>query len=163
MSLVAYGFPNTRSLRMTWCLEECGLDYEYKVVNFAGGETKSTAFRELNPGGKIPVLLAEGVTILESSAIVNYLIALAPDKELAPLGNPLRRAAYDQWSNFAISELEQPLWTIGKNKFALPAEHRCPEIFETAQWEFQLALGLLSDGLGEQDFILGDHFSGVVI
>lgn len=153
-----YGFPNTRTLRVTWLLEELGLDYEYHLVNMMKGEAHSPDFLAINPGGKVPALEHEGAVLTESAAIVNYLASLKPDAELIPQ-SAYRRALYDQWCYFAIGELEQPLWTIGKNKFALPKEHRCPEIFKTAEWEFQKALNLLSKGLGGHDYILGDHFS----
>ena len=29
-----YGYPNSRSLRITWLLEEMGIDYDYQVVDF---------------------------------------------------------------------------------------------------------------------------------
>ena len=163
MNLKVYGFPNTRTLRVTWMLEELGLDYEYQLVDMAKGEAQSPAYLEINPAGKVPSLSADGAILTESAAIVNFLGALKPQAELIPAASPLRRASYDQWCNFAITELEQPLWTIGKNKFALPKEQRCPEIFPTAQWEFQKALDLLSRGLGQHDYILGDSFSAADI
>jgi glutathione S-transferase len=163
MNLTVYGFPNTRTLRVTWMLEELGLDYDYQLVDMAKGESKSPAYLEMNPGGKVPALKADGAVITESLAIVNLVGSLKPEAGLIPDTSPLRRAVYDQWCSFAISELEQPLWTIGKNKFALPKEQRCEQIFDTASWEFQHALEVLSVGLGVQDYILGEQFSAADI
>ncbi len=163
MNLTVYGFPNTRTLRVTWMMEELGLDYDYELVDMTKGQSKSPGYLEMNPGGKVPSLKADGAIVTESLAIVNLLGALKPQLGLVPDASPLRRAIYDQWCCFAIGELEQPLWTIGKNKFALPKEQRCPEIFETAAWEFQNALEVFSMGLGVQDYILGDQFSAADI
>jgi glutathione S-transferase len=163
MSLTVYGYPNTRTLRVTWALEELGLDYDYHLVDLSKGETKSEPYLALNPGGKVPTLVTEGGAITESLAIINYLVALKPESELIPRASPYRRACYDQWSIFALAELEQPLWTIGKSKFALPAEYRVSEIQKTAEYEFQLALSLLSSGLGANDYILGSEFSAADI
>lgn len=163
MNLTVYGFPNTRTLRVTWMMEELGLDYDYELVDMTKGQSKSPGYLEMNPGGKVPSLKADGAIVTESLAIVNLLGALKPQLGLVPDASPLRRAIYDQWCCFAIGELEQPLWTIGKNKFALPKEQRCPEIFETATWEFQNALEVFSMGLGVQDYILGDQFSAADI
>lgn len=163
MSLTVFGFPNTRSLRVTWMLEELGLPYDYHLVNFTRGESQSPEYLAINPAGKVPALrTAEGM-LFESVAIVNYLAALAPGNGLVPEQDPWARAQYDQWTLFAVTELEQPLWTIGKNKFALPKEQRCPAIFPTAEWEFQKALRLLSEGLGSRPFILGESFSAADI
>jgi len=144
-------------------MEELGLDYDYELVDMTKGQSKSPGYLEMNPGGKVPSLKADGAIVTESLAIVNLLGALKPQLGLVPDASPLRRAIYDQWCCFAIGELEQPLWTIGKNKFALPKEQRCPEIFETAAWEFQNALEVFSMGLGVQDYILGDQFSAADI
>lgn len=157
-----HGYPNTRTLRVTWMLEELGLEYEYHFVDMMKGEARAPDYLAINPGGKVPALEHDGGVLTESGAIVNYLGALKPDSELIPQ-TAYRRAIYDQWCFFAMAELEQPLWTIGKNKFALPKEVRCPEIIETAAWEYQKALGLLSEGLGEHEYILGEQFSAADI
>lgn len=163
MHIRVFGFPSTRSLRVTWMLEELGLDYEYHLVNMTKGESRSPEFLAVNPAGKVPALQTEQGMLTESVAIINYLGALKPDEGLIPTHGLFERARYDQWCLFAVAELEQPLWTIGKNKFALPKAQRCPEIFPTAEWEFQKALGLLSDALGETPYILGTHFSAADI
>ncbi|MDX1451692.1 MAG: glutathione S-transferase family protein [Oleiphilaceae bacterium] len=161
--LKIYGYPNTRSLRATWMAEELGLDYEYCLVDMMQGDAKKPDYLAVNPAGKVPAIECDGAFITESLAIINFMAALKPDVELVPLSSHFRRAYYDQWASFALTELEQPLWTMGKNKFALPKEKRCPEIMATAQWEFQQALQLLSEGLGEHAYILGEHFTAADI
>lgn len=163
MSLTVYGFPTTRSLRVTWMLEELGLEYDYHLVNMTKGESRSPEYLAVHPGGKVPALKTGQGILTESVAILNYLGALKPDEGLIPTHCLFERARYDQWCLFAAAELEQPLWTIGKNKFALPKAQRCPAIFPTAEWEFQQALELLSEGLGENAYILGTHFSAADI
>lgn len=163
MKIKAYGFPNTRSLRVVWALEEAGLDYEYCCVNLMQGETRSKVFMAKNAAGKLPVLELDGEYISESAALVNLIATLAPKSQLIPLDNGLERARYDQWSQFAVCELEQPIWTMTKHKFALPEKVRCGEIFKTAAWEYQQALALLSEGLGTQDYILGRVITGADI
>lgn len=159
MSLTVYGYPNTRALRVTWMLEELGLDYQYQLVDLMQGEARSDAYLKINPAGKIPALKTEGGVLTESLAIINYLCALAPEAELIPMLSPFRRAQYDQWAVFALTELEQPMWTVSKHKFALPKEYRVRDIIPTAEYEFQKAVALLSQGLGDNDFILGNDFS----
>ncbi len=157
--LKIYGYPNTRSLRATWMAEELGLDYEYILVDMMQGDARKPDYLAIHPGGKVPAVEYDGALITESAAIVNFLASLKPDVEMVPHSSNVRRAYYDQWCSFAISELEQPLWTITKNKFALPKEQRCAAIIDTAAWEFQQALQLFSDGLGDHAYILGGHFT----
>jgi len=163
MSLTVYGYPNTRSLRVTWIMEELGLDYDYHLVDVMQGEARSEAYLSINPGGKVPALKTEGGVITESLAIINYLCALKPEAELIPALSPFRRALYDQWSIFALIELEQPMWTISKHKFALPKDYRIRDAIPSAEYEFQNAVHLLSEGLGDKDFILGAEFSAADI
>lgn len=157
--LTVYGCPNTRSMRVTWLLEELGQDYHYQRVELSKGDGYSQDYRNINPAGKVPALADGGLLMTESGAIVTYLADKFSERGLIPAVGSRERARYEQWSYFACCELEQPLWTIGKNKFALPREQRTPEILAKAPWEFQRALELFSLGLGEQDFILGDSFS----
>ncbi|CAH0992607.1 Glutathione S-transferase GST-6.0 [Sinobacterium norvegicum] len=161
--LTIYGHTNTRSLRTTWLAEELGLDYQFQQVNLAEGEHKGEAHRRIHPGGKIPAIADNGFTLTESGAIANYLADKYAPGKLTPPFATAERALYDRWCYFALCELEQPLWNIGKHKFVLPKEHRVKEIMPTAAWEYQQALALLSDGLGQQQYILGDQFSAADI
>ncbi|MFC3149962.1 glutathione S-transferase family protein [Litoribrevibacter euphylliae] len=158
-----YGFPKTRTLRVTWMLEELGVDYEYQLVNFAKGDSQSPEFLAVNPAGKVPAIEIDGQVTFESGAIVTFLADKYASGKLIPEAGTLERAVHDQWSFFVLTELEQPLWTMGKHKFAIPKEHRVAEIFPTATWEFQRALALLSQGLGDKPYILGDSFSAADI
>ena len=163
MSLTLYGYPNTRALRVTWLLEELGLEYQYKYVDLLEGEAREPQFLEINPAGKLPALKTEGGVITESLAIINYVCALNPEAQLIPSLSPFRRAQYDQWCSFAIAELEQPMWSISKHKFALPKQYRFIDAIPSFEYEFQVALDLLSRGLGTNDYILGDQFSAADI
>lgn len=163
MKLKVYGFVNTRSLRVVWALEEAGLRYEYQCINLMQGAARSASFIAKNPGGKLPVLEVDGEHFSESTALVNLIAAQRPEAMLMPQGHNLTRARYDQWSQFAVCELEQPIWTMTKHKFALPEKLRCAEIFKSAAWEYQKALALLSEGLGGQDYILGESFTAADI
>lgn len=153
-----YGHPKTRSLRAVWAAEEAGLEYEYIKIRLMRGEHKQPAYLALNPGGKVPTLVDGELVLTESFAICSYLGSLVPGSGLVPT-DARRRAPYDQWCSFAITELEQPLWTIAKHTFVLPEEHRRPDIVETALWEFERAAETLSTGLADQPCILGDAFS----
>lgn len=161
--LTLYGSPNTRSVRVAWMLAELNLDYEYHAIALMQGEGQSEDYLAINPAGKLPAL-RDGDTILtESSAIVTYLGDKYGEGDLVPKAGTALRGKYDQWCYFSTCELEQPLWTIAKHKFAIPEEYRVPDIFPTAAWEFQRALQLLGKGLEGQDYILGNDFTAADI
>lgn len=158
-----FSYPRTRGTRVTWMLEELGAPYEYELVPFGDNGFASPAFLQVNPGGKVPALQDGALTLTESAAIVAYLGDKFPTRGLVPPAGSPERARHDQWCYFVLSELEQPLWTKGKHRFILPKDLRVPAIVETANWEFQKALGILSQGLGDKPFILGDDFTAADI
>ncbi len=157
--ITLYGMPHTRSFRALWALEEVGAEYQYRVVNLGKGEGSSTELLALNPSGKLPVLTDADLILTESAAISTYLADCHPDKNLTPGYGTLNRARYNQWCYFVLTELEQPLWTMGKHKFALPKEYRVREVQKTAGFEFMRAIRILEEGLKERSFLVGENFT----
>lgn len=154
-----YGMPNSRSFRVLWTLEEAGMDYDYRVVNLGRGGGQDPEFLRLNPAAKLPVLTDDELVLTESAAICSYIAEEAPGANLIPLAESSQRARYYQWCFFVLTELEQPLWTMAKHKFALPKEYRVPEVMPTAAFEFQRAASVLAGALAERDFLVGDRFT----
>ncbi|HSC75405.1 MAG TPA: glutathione S-transferase family protein [Pseudomonadales bacterium] len=157
--LTLYGLPKTRSDRALWALEEKGTPYKFEYVHLGKGEGRTPEFLALNPAGKIPLLVDGDLIVSESIAICNYIADRCAGKAIAPAFGSNERAHYDQWCSFAISELEQPLWTMAKHKFALPEEKRVPAVMDTARWEFTVAAQRVAKGLEGREFILGKTFS----
>jgi len=161
--ITVYSTPNSRGTRITWLLEELGQVYDYHLIDFSKGDGKSPEFLAINPAGKVPAIEDDGLVMTESGAIVTYLADKFGDAGLIPEVGSKARGKYEQWSYFVLCELEQPLWTMGKHKFALPKEQRVTEIFPTAAWELQKALQLFSDGLGDNDYMVENRFTAVDI
>ncbi len=157
-----YGCPNTRSLRAAWALEEAGAEYEYVLVDLFKGAARTPDFLALNPGGKLPVLVDDKLKLTESAAIIAYAGERFPASKLVP-DDATARADCLRWMFFATTELEQPLWTIAKHRFALPQDKRVAGIEETARWEFVVAAKLVDDALAERAYICGDAFTGADI
>jgi len=157
--LTLYGMPKTRSTRISWALEEVGAEYLYVPVDLGKGEGQTPEYLALNPAGKVPVLVDDDLVLSESAAICTYLGDKFPDTGLVPRPGTAERAHYDQWCFFVLTELEQPLWTISKHKFALPKERRVPGIKETSVWEFQRAAALLANGLEGKEYLVGERFT----
>jgi len=153
-----FGFPNTRSARVVWALEEAGATYEYEHVNLMKGAARQPAYLQVNPGGKVPVLQDGDLTLTESVAICSYIADCFPKAGLLPSDARIR-ALVNQWSSFAVTELEQPPWNVSKHTFALPEKLRVPAVIETAHWEFSRAAAVLAAGLGDKQFIVGNSFS----
>jgi glutathione S-transferase len=161
--LTLYGLPKTRSDRALWALEEKGVPYKFQYVHLGKGEGRTPEFLALNPAGKIPLLVDGDVVVSESIAICNYIADRCVGNVIAPAFGTDDRAHYDQWCSFAISELEQPLWTMAKHRFVLPEEKRVSAMIDTARWEFAVAAKRLAQGLEGREFIVGEKFSAADI
>ena len=60
MAFTLYTAPTPNGWKISIALEEMGLPYEVKVVDFASNEQKSPWYVKLNPNGRIPTLLDDG-------------------------------------------------------------------------------------------------------
>jgi glutathione S-transferase len=68
----------------------------------------------------------------------------------------MERSQCYKWTSYVITELDAPLWTIAKHRFALPSERRVPAVIETAGWEFRMAVKVLATGLEDHPYLVGD-------
>lgn len=157
--LTVYGFPNSRSLRAVWALEEAGAQYEYHKIELMQGEGRKPPYVAINPGGKVPALVDGDLTLTESAAICTYIGDKFPASKLTPPVGSAERALYNKWCFFVIGELEQPLWTLAKHRFALPEKYRVPAVMDTALWEFSVALKVLDAQLGDHPYAVGGNFT----
>ncbi len=67
-------------------LEEAGASYETELVVYMRGDNKSPEYLALNPNGKVPTMVVDGVSITETSAMLLYLARAFPDADLLPFG-----------------------------------------------------------------------------
>lgn len=163
-----YGFQQSRSFRALWALEESGLKYEYIQVRLrtdAGvpDSAKNPKYLAVNVQGKVPTLVDGDLKLTESVAILYYIARSAPESGLLPNASMDVYARIDELACFVLAELEQPLWSKGKHMMALPEEHRIPQMFETAKFEFAKALNALEHLLDGGDYAIGGSFSLVDI
>lgn len=159
--ITLYGNGQSRSFRALWALEETSMPYIYEHVDLGlGSESNSLRdFLQLNSQGKVPAITNDDMVITESGAILNYIAALKPSSCLAPVNDLSLRAKYDEICFFVLSELEQPLWTSGKHRFALPKEVRVLDILDTVRWEFDKAVKALGHLMKGKEYAIGNQFT----
>ncbi len=147
-----YGRGQSRSFRALWALNEAGLPHQYIEVD---GDNPPENYLRMNPQGKVPTLVDDDVTLTESAAMVNYAGNLAG---LMPADNKIK-ARYDEIAYFVMTDFEQPLWTIGKHRFALPEAHRQESILSTAMFEFEKSQKALHHHIDGCEFAVGTTFT----
>lgn len=149
-NITLYTNPQSRARIVRWMLEETGLAYEAKVVEY-GPTMKSEAFLALNPMGKVPTLQAGSEVVTEVAAICAYLADLVPEKKLAPSPADPARASYLRWLFFVSGPLESIMTAKMTKTFAEP---------ETAGYgRYEDVLQTLKHAVSGKTFIAGDTFT----
>ncbi len=139
----------SRTFRVLWMLEELGVPYEH--VN-AG--PRSDEVRAVNPDGKVPVLIADGVALTDSSAILQFLADRHGQFTFAP--GTTDRARQDGFTHFINDEFDACLWTAARHSFVLPEDKRVAEIKPTLKWEFARSVEALMRRMGDGPFLMGE-------
>ena len=119
-----YHAPNTRSVRIVWLMEELGLPYELERFKLGDPGMRAPQYLKLNPMGRVPTLVDGDVTISESGAIVQYVLARHGRGALAPAEASPEFPRYLQWLHYAEGMIMPPVNTIIVETILLPASAR---------------------------------------
>lgn len=119
-----YYAPNTRAVRIVWLCEELGLSYELERFKLGDPKMRAPDYMKVHPLGRVPALEDGGTRIIESGAIVQYILAMYGEGRLVPeVGSP-DFAAYLQWLHYAEGMIMPPVNIIVVETILLPADRR---------------------------------------
>jgi glutathione S-transferase len=146
-------------MRIVWLLEELGLEYE--LIGFKLGEKamREPQYLKLNPMGRVPTLQDGDVTIFESGAIVEYVLARYGGGRMVPERDSLEFADYLQWLHYAEGMIMPQVNIIIVETLFLPEEKRNPTNLARAQKLLNKSLQAVETGLEDRDYLAGE-FSG---
>jgi len=101
MSITLYYNPQSRAGGTRWLLEEIGVPYELAPVDYEDGSMRTPEFLAINPMGKIPAIVDDGIAVAESVAIAIYLAdKYKTPNDLAPAIDDPLRGEYLRWTVF---------------------------------------------------------------
>jgi glutathione S-transferase len=152
VTIIVHHLENSRSQRVLWLLEELGLPYEVKRYE----RNKATMLappelRRVHPLGKSPVIEHGGHTLIETGAIIDYLVALG-DGAFGPPADPGQALRYTRFLHYAEGSLMPPLLL----KLVLG---RVPLFGKRAQKRIQPMIGVhldwLESELGKREWFAG--------
>lgn len=158
-----YHCTKSRSVRVLWLLEELGLDYKLEVLPFDPKALKSVDYLELNPFGKVPVLVDGPVTMSESVAIVQYLVDRYGDGRFEPDRAAPEYGAFLQWMHFGESTMMGPVAEIASHTYFLPEDQRNPAIAERGRASLAHFLDVLDKDLSDKNYLVGEEFTAADI
>lgn len=159
--LTVHHLNNSRSQRILWLLEELGLEYQLKtyqrdpVTNLAPPELE-----QVHPLGKSPVLTDDDNTIIESGAIIDYVLRHYGTGRLQPETGTDGYEQYLQWLHYAEGSAMLPMmlkmYTARLGDAGAPLQPRISD-------ELQRHLGYIENSLQGVDWLVGNSFSGADI
>ncbi|WP_076539690.1 glutathione S-transferase family protein [Shewanella sp. UCD-KL21] len=157
--ITLYGTPQSRALRVSWLLEELAIEWQFSFVDFSKGDNRAEAYLALNPSGKMPVITDGELVLTESAAILQYLAEKYGNGRFLPVPGSAASAKHHQWVSFIICELEQPLWSMGKHRFALPEDQRLGAMLPVAKFEFNRAAAIAELWVPGSGYLCGSELT----
>ncbi|GBQ36367.1 glutathione S-transferase [Komagataeibacter saccharivorans] len=94
MSYRLYYSPGTASMAVHWMLIEIGAPFETVLVDLTSGGQQTAAYRRLNPAGRVPTLVVDGIAHGESAALLMLLAERHPEAALMPAPDSADRATW---------------------------------------------------------------------
>jgi glutathione S-transferase len=161
MSIVFYYSPWSSAVRIHVVLEELGVPYEGKQIDLKAGEQRNPEFLKINPNGKIPTLVDDGVPYFESVAITIHLgEKYGVDKGLWPAADSPLRGPAMSWVVWTAVTLGFVAGRVMYNTSDyVPAELHHAGQAEQARKELDGLLGLVEERLSQGAYMLGERVS----
>lgn len=147
--------PNSRAGRIVWLLEELGLAYDLNKMAFHPKDLKSDAHRARHPLGRVPVLEDGDVSIYESGAIVEYVMARHGDGGLKPAVDAPEFPEYLQWFHYCEGMVMPPINTIMVHTVLLPPDRRDATVLGQAQRLLARAVAPVDTALEGREYLVG--------
>jgi len=152
-----------RGFRVVWLLEEMGLPYRLRPVDMLAGVENDPEFLAINPGGFIPAIQDGDVTMVESIAIMEYLMARHGPTLLAPAPSDPAFPAYQQFLHLGEAGLAASIFlVVGARNFA-PESERDNWSAGQALGVFESRLRLVTRQLAHSPYMAGEQFTAADI
>src|SRR5882757_2115722 len=117
-------FGEGRGFRVVWLLAEMGLLYRLRDVDLLAGVENDAEFLEINPAGFIPAIRDGDVTMVESVAIMEYLLGRYGPTTLAPSAQDAAFPAYQQFLHLGEAGLAGAVYYVSGARNIAPESQR---------------------------------------
>ncbi len=157
-----------RGFRVIWLLEEMGLPYKLRPVDLLAGVENDPEFLAINPAGFIPALVDGDTTMVESIAIMEYLLARYGDKSkattpLAPAPDDPAFGLYQQFLHLGEAGLGANIQVVVVSGFVAPQSERDNWGVRWALSQFHSRMKLVKRQLARAPYMAGDAFTAADI
>lgn len=156
--ITVHHLNESRSQRILWLLEELGLPYEIKFYSRdATTRLAPPELKAVHPLGKSPVITDGPMTVIESGAIIDYIIRRHADGRMAPDPATPAYDQYQQWLHYAEGSAMLPLML---NMYVLRLGEGGAPLHPRIESEIANHLSYVEDSLAGRDWLIGDGPTG---
>ena len=152
-----------RGFRVVWLLEEMGLPYRLRSVDLLAGAENDPEFMAINPGGFIPAITDGDVTMVESIAIMEYLLARYGPTPLSPPPSDPTFPAYQQFLHLGEAGLAASAYFVNSACNLAPEAERENHTGRHALETYQTRLRLVTRQLARFPYMAGEAFTAADI
>jgi glutathione S-transferase len=159
-------FGEGRGFRPIWLMEEMGLAYRLRSVDLLAGAENDPEFLSVNPGGFIPALVDGETTMVESIAIMEYLLARyghTSKTPFAPAPDDLNFGLYQQFLHLGEAGLGANIQVVVVSGFVAPESERDNWGARWALDQFHSRMKLVKRQLARAPYMAGDTFTAADI
>ena len=159
--IVVHHLNDSRSQRILWLLEELGLPYEIKPYQRdAQTRLAPPELKKVHPLGKSPVITDGNRTIIESGAIIDYVIRRHGKGRLQPAPETPAYDEYVQWMHYAEGSAMLPLML---NLYAARLGEAAAPLMPRIEGEIANHLTYIDSALKGRQFLVEDALTGADI
>lgn len=144
-------------------LEEIGADYELIESSIDIDAPRTPEFLALNPNGWVPVLVYDGGSMHEASAITVFLTDRHPDAGLAPAADDPLRGPFLQWLVYMSNTLQMAYQlTYYPTRFCDGPDHHASAQARSCT-RLREIWGFIDDAIGNADWLVGNRYTAADI
>ncbi|WP_041736977.1 glutathione S-transferase family protein [Colwellia psychrerythraea] len=154
-----YYYPLNASMAPHFILEELNVDFELIIVDRKSNAQKSPNYLALNPAGRIPTLVDDGLAIFESPAICIHLAENHPSSNLIPKVGEKNRALFFQWLMYLTNTVQAELMVCFYPQKHTTNVKTVDNIIEAQEVRITEMFNLLDRELENKDFLVGNSIS----
>ncbi len=156
-------FGEGRGFRVVWLLEEMQLPYKLRPVDLLAGVENDAEYLTINPAGFIPAIRDGDVTMVESIATMEYLMARYGPTPLAPDSHDPAFPAYQQFLHLGEAGLAASIYFVVVSRNLAPEAERQNWGARKALEVFESRRGLVTRQLARSPYLAGEVFTAADI
>ena len=159
--LIVHHLNDSRPQRVLWLLEELGAPYDIKTYERdATTRLAPPELKALHPLGKSPVITDDGRTVIESGAIIDYIVRRHGGGRLAPPVGSDAFEAYNQWLHYAEGSAMLPLMLL---MYVMRLGEAGAPLHPRIESEIANHLGYVDGALADREWLLSGDLTAADI